>query len=230
MSSTSISEYTRMDINIPVFREGTWDSGIWEEARNYPVYNFDGKTIIDLGAHIGGFTTKAAESGAKMVYAYEAWRENFEVLKKNVEGYDNVKANNLAVWKSRSPVKNVYFHDDFDLTNTGGVGVFEGSGLGLEVKTVGLDDVLTQSGPVDIVKIDIESGEYPALYTSRMLGMVRSIVGEYHHGMIDHSCEIDGVTYGYNIEDLKSYLELNGFCVAVEAHDEDVGNFAAFRL
>ena len=230
MSSTSISEFTRMDINIPVFREGTWDSGIWEEARNYPVYNFDGKTVIDLGAHIGGFTTLAAESGAKMVYAYEAWRKNFEVLEKNVEGYENVKINNLAVWKSRSPVKNVYWHDDFDSTNTGGGGVFESTGIGFEVKAIGLDDVLTKSGPVDILKIDIESSEFPVIYTSRMLGIVRGIVGEYHHGREGEHTDHQGNKYAYTIGDLKRYLENEGFCVAFEAHDELVGEFAAFRL
>lgn len=219
-----------MDTNIPTFREGTWDSGIWDEARSYPIHNFEGKVIVDLGAHIGGFTTKAAESGAKMVYAYEAWAENFEVLKKNVEGYENVKIHNLAAWKSDSDVKSVFFHDDFDTTNTGGGGVFEGSGLGVEVETIGLDDVLTATGPVDIVKIDIESGEYPVIYTSRLISNVRAFVGEYHHGMLDHKAEIDGVTYPYNIFALKTYLELVGFCVAIDPKSDALGNFAAFRL
>jgi len=230
MSSTSISEFTRMGISLPVFREGTWDDGIWGEARTYRVRDFKGKVVVDLGAHIGGFTTMAADGGAKRVYAYEAWKENFKILQSNVDGYENVEAHNCAVWKSNSPVKNVYFHDDFDQSNTGGGGVFEATGQGLEVRCMGLDDIIRDTGFIDILKIDIESSEFPVLFTSARLHMVRAIIGEYHHGRSDRFEDIGGRHWEYNMDSLKLFLEGHGFHVAVEKFSDDLGKFAAFRI
>ena len=219
-----------MDISLPVFREGTWDDGIWGEARTYRVRDFKEKVVVDLGAHIGGFTTMAADGGAKSVHAYEAWKENFKVLKNNVEGYDNVEIHNCAVWKSNSSIKNVYFHTDFDQSNTGGGGVFEVTGQGLEVRCVGLDDIIRDTGFIDILKIDIESSEFPVIYTSSRLHMVRAIIGEYHHGRTDHHEAVGGRRYEYVMDDLKIFLEEHGFHVALEPVDQMLGKFAAFRI
>ena len=45
---------------------------------------------------------------------------------------------------------------------------------------VALDDVLTELGPVRLMKIDVEGAEYPILLTARGLELVQEIVGEYH--------------------------------------------------
>lgn len=217
----------------PTFREGTWDEGIWNEASQYAGYRVSdliGKTVVDVGAHIGAFTRYAYNLGAKEIHSYEAWVENFEVLQKNTEGCENVHVYNKAVWKSRSRIRNVYYHDDFDHTNTGGGGVFEGTGIGKEVGTIGLDDIIDRVGVIDLLKLDAEASEFPILYTSAKLSEVRAMVGEYHHGMSHATLPVNGQDLRFVIEDLCVFLRDEGYWVAVEPCNDDIGKFAAFRL
>ncbi len=51
-----------------------------------------GDHCLDLGANVGSFTARMAETGAT-VHAFEPDRAAFEALSKCVEGMDNVKTN-----------------------------------------------------------------------------------------------------------------------------------------
>ena len=98
-----------MDISLPVFREGTWDDGIWGEARTYRVRDFKGKVVVDLGAYNG----QALEILDKQLGPYEVSRENFDegdgVLIIELDLNPNLVASSddapvLAPTKSEAPV------------------------------------------------------------------------------------------------------------------------------
>jgi hypothetical protein len=73
-------------------REGTWDRLIFEEviAGEYGNLDFAGKTVVDIGAHIGAFSVLAALRGARRVLAFEASAENHALLVSNCEDFPMV--------------------------------------------------------------------------------------------------------------------------------------------
>jgi len=52
------------------------------EQTQYKSLDFDNKTVMDVGAHIGCFADVAIKYGAKHVWCYEPTRESFELLGK----------------------------------------------------------------------------------------------------------------------------------------------------
>jgi len=68
-----------------VIREGTWDKSIFDTVMQgeYGDIDFAGKTVVDIGAHIGGFSILAALGGARRVVAFEAGAENYALLVAN---------------------------------------------------------------------------------------------------------------------------------------------------
>ena len=57
--------------------------------------------VLDLGAHVGGFTTWAArECGALKVVGYEAAPDTYATLQVNVADLSNVEIHNKAIVNS----------------------------------------------------------------------------------------------------------------------------------
>src|SRR5262245_53803879 len=57
----------------------------------YGLNNLDGAVVIDVGAHIGSFTSKAVESGARTVISVEPNPENFNALESNTAHFVQVR-------------------------------------------------------------------------------------------------------------------------------------------
>ena len=122
-----------------------------------------GMTVVDVGAHVGFFASKAAKAvgpGGRVI-ALEPSYENLPFLRRNVarNGSGNVVVHSMAASSTTgrrafnvagsSDSNGFYAHP---LTHT--VETFE-------VDTVRLDDLL--EGPVDAVKIDVEGAELEVL-------------------------------------------------------------------
>lgn len=126
-----------------------------------------GMTIIDVGAHIGYYARIASElvGGSGTVYAFEADPENFILLQKNIGRLKNIKSYRLAISDKTGQID--FYHYD------------EKSGVGsvlpnvpldfkktkISVRAANLDSFLQKNdvNKVDIIKMDIEGGEYAAL-------------------------------------------------------------------
>lgn len=235
-NATILGETGKHDFLI---RAGTWDRSIFETviAGEYGNLAFAGKTVVDVGAHIGGFSVLAALRGARRVLAFEASAENHAMLAVNCESFPVVECHHAAVWRSDAGAGVLHWRRSSDLENTGGGSVIECDSVAgfllatteaQEVKGIPFDDIVLGLGTVDLLKIDAEGSEYPILLTSRTLDRVREIVGEYHAvSSVPESQAIPGYPE-WTIQNLGQHLMRNGFVVQI--CDKGLqGLFRAFR-
>ena len=220
-------------------RAQSWDRTIFGNVigGEYGAVDFAGKTVVDVGAHIGSFSILAAMNGARRILAYEAGAENFALLVQNCAALPAVECRHAAVWRSDTVEPVLEWREAANRENTGGGTVLEcdsiagepaRAGPGSPVAAIALDDVIERAGTVDLLKIDAEGSEYPILLTSRRLGRVGVIVGEYHEliGLRGRSPG-EGLP-GWNVDRLGEHLERAGFRVTVRRRGP-LGFFRAER-
>lgn len=142
-----------------------------------------GWTMLDLGAHKGSFTIRAARAGAT-VWAVEPEAHNLDLLRANLARND--VGDRVQVWVGA-------------VAGEGGQGWLlrrDSWSHGLEphpedpdaverdaVELVGLDELVAAAGPrVDLMKLDVEGAELAALRgaSAETMGRVRRVVLEYH--------------------------------------------------
>jgi FkbM family methyltransferase len=228
---------------VVILRRGTFDAAIWssveEDYPHLPTAFEPGDVVLDVGCHTGAVCRLAAERGATVV-GYEASFENYGLAVINLRQMPSVTLHHAAVWRSDTPrPTRLQFTPSADPGNTGGGSTLfsslqdhwgavpaeqEGPGLpgpglsGHEVPTVSLDEILERTGPVRLLKLDVEGSEFPILLTARRLHMVSTIVGEYHEfteaAMALLAPEARVGAERYSVELLRSCLEQAGFAVA----------------
>lgn len=171
-----------------VHRRGSHDEQIWTTVRTKNEYGLqDAWTgdVIDIGAHIGSFSTMAVSLGARKVIAVEPSAENFRLLEFNCD--DLIRDGRvLALHAACSSTEGKMKSGGDTWPNTGGIN-FNLSPDG-EVITVSLESLLDFcEGPV-LLKLDCEGAEFDIVCNSD-LSKVGAIVGEYHEGnlrVVDH--------------------------------------------
>jgi FkbM family methyltransferase len=183
------------------FREDTNDSLIFDEifkrnAYKLPEKFLESDIIIDIGAHLGFFTSAVVQRGAQKVYAVEAETENYQLAQEYLKDHidrGNVSLSWEAVWRSDSNEKVLYhsgYNRNFDcqitsnLVNTGGGDVIWQT-HGEMVPVIAFDTLIlkaTEEGQkkIRLLKIDCEGSEWPILFTSNTLHLIDEICGEFH--------------------------------------------------
>lgn len=125
---------------------------------------------IDCGANVGIYTKMMADSGAQ-VYAFEPNPVAYEALKKNTQGYSNVKLFNAATTVDPGSVK-LYMHkkaqhDPLLYSVSSSILAAKSnvdSGFYEEVEAVVLADFIEGlNGPVKLLKMDVEGAEVALL-------------------------------------------------------------------
>lgn len=161
------------------YRPGTNDRQIWCEAhvayRAVAPWVTRGH-ILDVGAHIGGFTRWTLSAGAAKIVAVEPEPENFSLLCANTEGYP-VRCVRAAVTAAGATAL-LSRHDG---RNTGGhqTGRIYGRTDVVQVPAIRLGDLLTPR--TTVVKIDIEGAEFELDIARTLTGSsVRVLVAELH--------------------------------------------------
>lgn len=133
---------------------------------------------LDVGANVGYFTSLLQIRSAN-VLAFEPHPEIREELTRNADGWRNVEIDGRAASdKHGSAVLSLA--NDFEHNRGNGTVIIDGEGIVIE--TVCLDEVVT--GPVGIMKLDIEGHERAALRGAEgSLGKhaIRDIVFEDHN-------------------------------------------------
>jgi FkbM family methyltransferase len=129
--------------------------------------------VVDAGAHAGLFTLIASQD-ARRVVALEPNLLNFATLSENIGRNDlrNVDVRHVALWRGRG------------VTRFATSGHSEGGAIaasGAEVTTIGIDDLVSEHGPIDLLKVDVEGAEFEAFEASSSLLSVRTIVAELHY-------------------------------------------------
>src|SRR5262249_27354517 len=148
-------------------RAGTTDRGIintvvaQDEYRTRELPQI--KTVIDLGANIGSFSAFIAEKADK-IYAFEPVLENATLARRTIElnTLNNKVILTAAAVSDHNGVVDLYLSPD----NTGGHSPAYQFNKKISVPAVSLQSVFDAHKifECDLLKIDIEGGEYEALY------------------------------------------------------------------
>jgi FkbM family methyltransferase len=118
-----------------------------------------GMTVIDIGAHIGYYTTLFAKLTDKKgrVYAFEADSDNFIFLQKNTKKYHNVVLVNTAISNQNGAIA------FFKVNNSTGCHsiIPSNNSEKIIVNSTTLDEFIKKNNikKIDVIKIDIEGGE-----------------------------------------------------------------------
>ena len=189
----------------------------------YAKKNFDIKssdTVIDVGAHIGLFTLYASQS-CKIgnIYSYEPVKENFEILKENmnINNLKNVKIFNLAVSNSNSTITLFMNNDE------SGHSMFSESSENIIVKSTSLMKIFDDNKikECNFLKLDCEGAEYEIIekLPSTYFEMIEKIIIEYH--MVDSHPEL--------LEKLQNKLSANNFKFETKMLFSDIGFLYAVK-
>ena len=249
------------------FRDGTLDQTIFDAVVRFNEYQLPERfaptdIVIDVGAHIGSFAHAALSRGCRNVTCIEPDRSNVGIAAGHLKSHINsgeVRLVTGAAWRSDQNVDDLQldgyraFPDSWlrlaGIINTGSGSVLWGGGE--PVAKIAFDDIVdraTNRGERQVrwLKLDCEGAEWPILLTSRRLGLIREICGEFH----EIGGEFPGISEGraarepvfslqgyakFTIDVLVTHLESAGFTVAYRRHrrpngePEGLGMFFARR-
>lgn len=229
------------------FRQNTVDKKVFDTIQQeyFLPSNFSEEDIvIDIGCHIGSFSYICAKKNVGKILSFEPFRENYELAKKNLSEFSNVEVFHKAVWRSDKK-ENVFYTYSKEIDNTGGGHcIFKDPVIQRgakhdknhvieEIETVSLDEIVSEH-KIRLLKIDCEFSEYAILLTSKSLGNIQEIVGEYHQMTGKNGWHVpDSMKFlGRNkltIHDIKDCLNTFGFTVSVKSTNDTIGTFHAFK-
>jgi FkbM family methyltransferase len=166
-------------------------------------------TVIDIGAHIGGFSIFLASLARDIkVYAYEPEPGNYALLLENIKLNrleNKIFPFNYAVSDSNRVIK-LYVHND----SIGHSMFIHSPNFRLiEVSSISLDDVFRDNNitKCDLLKINAEGAEYPILLNAseQVLSHIRTICVQCHY-----------LNERYNLHTIKKFLLSKGFKVILK--------------
>lgn len=180
------------------------------------------KIIVDIGAHIGIFSLAIAQMCPNStIIAYEPFKENYQLLKKNItaNGFSNIIFHQKALSAKKETV--TIFINKF---NTGGHSLFpNNSGKKIKVKSISLEDVFVENklNTIDLLKIDCEGGEYDIILkaSKETLQKVNEIIFELH--------KTERTIKYHSPKELISFLTSNGYKIKIlkEIYYKNEGRF-----
>ncbi len=207
-------------------RGGSTDRFILNEVWIHKSYNPKGfeinqnDIVVDIGGHIGVFTILASHY-AKFgkVYTFEPMKENFELLRDNIEINNavNVSFFNKAVSDKNGEIG--FFISQTKNKGQNSLQKLEESQREVVVETISFKDFLRKLPRIDFLKMDCEGGEYKILPSLSRddFKKIKKISMEYHN-------------YGNGTgKELKSILEKNGFKVKMVQRGEKFGTIYALN-
>ena len=165
--------------------------GIKEYKKRFNKYP---KTVIDIGAHRGGFSMYALNKGAK-VLAIEASAQNYIKLSSNLSKYDpkQYKIINKAIAANNGTIRKLYI---FEKGNSGQRSIAFNNKqkilkrcltqyvLTIDLNHIFRDNFIKNKLFIDYLKIDIEGSEYEALpisdTTKKLLQYIKFLDIEFH--------------------------------------------------
>jgi FkbM family methyltransferase len=123
--------------------------------------------LFDIGANIGRYAIKNYNASTKII-CVEASPRTAEKLRKNVECYENIIVENLAVSDSKQDTVSFY-ESQLDPLSTLDINwlLSDKSRFGnmnhninmVEIKTISIDSLIQKYGIPDLLKIDVEGAE-----------------------------------------------------------------------
>lgn len=202
----------QLDLNLDDWiQQQLYFLGDYEKAEIDYLYSTlkKGDVFIDVGGNIGLFSLNASGivgNGGK-VYAFEAFKPNYEKFSKHLtlNNFKNVTLEHLAISEERGYLE-ILYNDHYD--NVGMASFYLKDFTAKEkVESISLDDYAKthQITKIDMIKIDIEGGEFSALK-----GM-SEILTNYQPKIIIEVNHIALKSSGHSEEDLIQILHEKGY-------------------
>ncbi|TRZ49439.1 MAG: FkbM family methyltransferase [Dehalococcoidia bacterium] len=150
----------------------------YEYLPEFELNRFKGKRVVDAGANVGLFSLLAS-TFAKEVISVEPHPVNFKLLQLNLDINDiqNVIPINKALW-SENETLTLYAGE-----HTGAHTILKNAGnKKFNVSSTTLRDIIDEFGEIDLLKMDIEGGEFEVLskLDSKIFRNIKNIVAECH--------------------------------------------------
>jgi len=165
--------------------------------------------VIDIGAHCGGLSLTAVQSGAKHVLAFEATSLNYYYLVKNI--YLNhfekiILPYHLAV-STNSGTEQAFYMGNSNIWNSN-ASKYSTKGKKYKAYSIAFTDILKQFKIIDYLKIDVEGMEFefikPTEELGKLLQHVRYLDLEVHPSTLKEDVDV-------TIEKLSNFLNSCGF-------------------
>ena len=165
------------------------------------------KIIFDIGGNIGITSIYLAKLFPdSLIYSFEPMPENFEILKKNIQNYNNIEAFNFGLGSKNGNFK-VYLSNDSE--NFGGISFYPDpvgnkSNSYISCKVNNINEVINKLNiqSIDLIKIDTEGAEYDILMTLQ-------------ENILKNASWITGELHGNKDFELLNYLNNLGFSISL---------------
>lgn len=148
------------------------------------------KTIVDVGSNVGASVRYflAEFPSLEKVYAVEPTMGCFKVLEKTLGNVKKVELVRRAVTSKSGEVVTIYNHP---VAHSGSSTSFIEGGAVEKVESISLDDLIEKNNIrlIDILKVDIEGGEFQAFSSFKSLDKVRYIFVEVHPSLTGKTVE-----------------------------------------
>jgi FkbM family methyltransferase len=178
-----------MHFNLASICHRTMLLGLYEpaETRLLDKLLSPGDTFIDVGAHIGWFSTLAASRTGRSgkVIACEPYPDNVKLLRENLALNDARNAHVIEAALGSQPGTTRLAHGG----DSGGVTALDWALEGaVEVPVTTLDDVAQGAGAVKLLKIDVEGWEPHVLRgAAKMLSRTSYVLIEINRPCLEHA-------------------------------------------
>jgi len=175
--------------------------------------DFQGKTVVDVGAYTGDSAVYFSKRGARLVVGLEPDPRNYQMASENVQMNnltDRVKLVNLALSVETGESNIALNLDTPNITQLDGSGAKSVNAI--EVSTVTVADLMSRYGlsRIDVLKMNCEGCEYGIIRNMPVntLQSIGEILLEFHEGPKDlpeilsrngFDISIRGGTFGYII-------------------------------
>jgi FkbM family methyltransferase len=151
-----------------------------ESKKNYGQHDYKGKVCVDIGSNIGAFARIALDDGAKQVITFECDSRNFALLEENTKNFENVSNYHCAITAKKDETIQIY--KSSAKSNHASTSTIKRTRTFKEYEVVSnlcFSDVLDTVGHIDVLKIDIEGGEYDLFLDDRIWD-INEIFIEFH--------------------------------------------------
>jgi len=177
-------------------------------------------TVVDVGAHIGLFSLHASQYCTEgKIYAFEPIKENYEILRSNVQmnRLSNIQTENCAISKSNSKIT-IYQSDD-----ESGHSKFIQTDKPVEVTSRSLNNFFKEKDlkKCNLLKLDCEGSEYEIIegLEDSNFEKIDKMIIEYH--LADTNPEM--------LEKMKNKLRLFSYKISIDPLFKDIGFLYAVK-
>lgn len=179
----------------------------------------EGDIVIDVGAHVGIFTVKAAKlvGDSGLVVTIEPEPRNLALLQRNIESHSltNVKIVSKAALNEKGTVR--LYLQDLSVSHS----LSRQSGDYIEVEADSLDNIISklELDRVDFVKMDVEGAELETLKGAEKVlaspGIKLSIAS--YHVLPDGQPQLPGIISYLKSRQFRTQIYIKGSCPYVYA-------------